>query len=82
MKKKEEGFSMQMRCFSGPYCLLGTELSKILLTQNSWGTYSKCCLNIKEEDFKLGFTFSSFKFWAVKHNQINQLWNVSEVIVI
>lgn len=82
MKKKEEGFSMQMRCSSGPYCLLGTELSEILLTHSSWGTHSKCCLNIKEEDFKLGFTFSSFKFWAVKHNQINLLWNVSEVIVI
>lgn len=80
--KKEEGFSMQKGSSSGSYCLLGTELSKILLTPNSSETYSRCCLNIKEGDFELGFSISSFTFWAVKHNQISQLLNISEGIVI
>lgn len=80
--KKEEGFSMQKGSSSGSYRLLGTELSKILLTPNSSETYSRCCLNIKEGDFELGFSISSFTFWAVKHNQISQLLNISEGIVI
>lgn len=77
MKKKEEGFSVQTRCSSGSYYLLGAELSKILLTPSSWGTHSRCCLNIKEEEFELGFAISSSTFWAAKHNQINQLWKIS-----
>lgn len=81
MKKKEEGFSMQKRCSSGFYCLLGGELSKVLLNPNS-PMENTCCLNTKEEDFELGFTISSFTFWAVKHNRINQLLNITEGIII
>lgn len=68
---------MQKRCSSGSYCLLGAELSKILLNPSSWGTHSRRCLNIKEEEFESGFTISSFPYWAVKHNQINHLLKIS-----
>lgn len=77
MKKEEEGFSIRTRCSSASYYQLGAELSKILLTPNSCRTHSRCCLNIKEEEFELGFTISSSTFWAAKHNQINQLWKSS-----
>lgn len=78
MKKEEEGFSRKMFL----WVLLPFGRWTFQNPLNSQFLGNTCCLNIKEEDFELCFTISRFTFWAAKHNQINQLLNVSEGIVI